>query len=126
MATLAVQSISSSGLTPAFVTAAGGGDKVVPGAGSFIHVKNGDSTATVVTLVTPGTVESLAVADRTVSVAAGAAAPTAVGNVYKHPTDRPAALTYPNVNNFTLGCLPPPRTRGAPAMAPPHQHAPPT
>jgi hypothetical protein len=103
MATLAVQSVSSSGLTPAYVAAAGGGDKVVPGAGSYIHVKNGDATATVVTLVTPGTVESLAVADRTVSVAAGAEALIAVGNVYKNPTDGLASITYSKVTSLTIG-----------------------
>lgn len=103
MATLAVQSISSGGITPAFVSAAGGGDKVVPGAGSYVHVKNDDGTATVVTLVTPGTVDTLAVDDRTVSVAAGAEALIAVGNLYKNPSDGLASITYSKVTSLTIG-----------------------
>lgn len=38
---------------------------------AFIHVKNGNAAATVITLPTPGTVEGLAVADRTITVAPG-------------------------------------------------------
>lgn len=103
MATLAVQRIDNDGLTPAYVAAEVGGDKVVPGEGSYVHVKNGDGTSTDVTLVTPGTVDGLAVADRTVTVAAGAEAKIAVPDLYTNPVDGLASLTYSKVTSLTIG-----------------------
>lgn len=104
MATLAIQTIDNDGLTPTYVAAAAGGDKVIPGQGSYIHVKNGSAGAITVTLVTPETFDGdLALADRTVSVAAGAEAKIAVGNRYRNPADGLASLTYSAVTSLTLG-----------------------
>lgn len=94
MATLSIQSIDQDGLTPSYSTASSGGDKVVPGAGSFIHVKNGGGSPITLTLVTPGTVSSLAVADQTVTVANGAESMIAVGDLYRDPSDGLASITY--------------------------------
>lgn len=103
MATLAIQTIDNDGLTPAYVAASAGGDKVVPGAGSYVHVKNGSGASITVTLVTPGSVDGLAIADRAVAVGAGAEAKIAVPNLYKDPTDGLAALTYSAVTSLTIG-----------------------
>ncbi len=105
MATLAQQNIDNDGLTPALVAAAVGGDKVVPGAGSYIHVKNGSAGSITVTLVTPGTVDGvLGVGDRAVAVAAGAEALIAVpSSLYQNPADGLASLTYSAVTSLTIG-----------------------
>lgn len=65
---LAVQQISRSGLTPAYTAANALGHAVQnDGERTFIHVKT-VGTACVVTIQTPGTVDGLAVADRTISI----------------------------------------------------------
>lgn len=104
MATLAIQSIDNDGLAPVYVAAAGGGDKVIPGAGAYVHVKNGDSTSTNVILATPGTVDgTLQVDDRTVAVPAGTERKIAVPNLYKSPVDGLASITYSKVTSLTIG-----------------------
>lgn len=103
MATLSTQSIDQDGHAPTYAAAAVGGDKVVPGAGSFIHVKNGDSTPTDVILVTPGTVSSLPVGDQTVTVPNGAERMIAVADIYRNPSDGLASITYSKVASLTIG-----------------------
>ncbi len=69
---LAVQAMTRAGLTPAYTAANGsGGHSVVNDGRTFLHVKNGGASPCVVTFETPGTVDTLAIADRTVTVAAG-------------------------------------------------------
>jgi hypothetical protein len=103
MATLAIQRIDNDGLDPQYVAADVAGDKVVPGQGSYVHVKNGDATDTDVTLVTPGTVDGLAVSDRVVTVPAGGERKIAVPDLYTDPADGLAALTYEKVTSLTIG-----------------------
>lgn len=107
MATLTTQNIGNAGITPAYVAAAAGGDKVVPGEGTYIHVKNGGGSSINVTLATPATVDgSLAVGDRVVAVAAGAEAKIAVPDtLYRDPADGLAAITYSAVTTVTIGCF---------------------
>lgn len=106
MATLAIQTIDNDGLIPAYVSAAGGGDKVVCGAGAFVHYKNGSGGSITVTLETPQTVDgNLAVGDRAVAIGAGAEAFIAVPNLYKDPTDGLAHLTYSGVTSLTVASL---------------------
>lgn len=104
MATLAIQTIGITGATPAYVSAAGGGDKVVPGQGSFIHVKNGSGGSITVTIATPELVDGdLAVADRAVAVAGGAEAMISIPGRYAAPSDGLAAVTYSAVTSLTIG-----------------------
>lgn len=103
MAALAQQLIDADGLTPAYVAAAGGGDTVIAGATSFVHVKNASGGSITVTLVTPGTVSGLAIADRPVAVGAGAEAMITVGDEYRDPTTGRASLTYSGVTTLTIG-----------------------
>lgn len=70
MATVATQNVGTGGLAAVY-SAASASDKFTPGDGTALHVKNGGAGALTVTLVTPGTVDALAVADRAVTVAAG-------------------------------------------------------
>lgn len=71
---LAVQQIDADGLTPAYTAAIADGHAFPNDVGTFVHVKNGGAGAVNVTVPTPSTRDGLAVADRTVTVAAGAEA----------------------------------------------------
>lgn len=69
MATLATQKITRAGLNPAYASAAGGGDEFTPGGRTFLHVKNGHTSAQTVTVATPGNaIDDVAIADLAVSV----------------------------------------------------------
>lgn len=103
MAALGIQDISQAGLGPAYVAADAAGDTVIPGQGSFLHVKNGGAAAITVTLVTPGTVSGLDVADQTVSVPNAGERMIAVGDIYRNPTTGRASATYSAVTTVTVG-----------------------
>lgn len=103
MALLSQQKVDADGLTPAYVSAAGGGDTCLPGEGSYIHVKNGSGGSITVTLVTPGTVAGLAVADRAVAVGAGAEAKILIGDEYRNQSTGLASITYSGVTSLTIG-----------------------
>lgn len=106
MATLTTQVMALAGLNPTYVAAAAGGDKIKPGDGVFLHVKNGDASSHTVTLVTPGDVEGLAVADRAVAVPAGQdrMIPVPVG-LYRNPVDGLASITYDAVTSVTVAAI---------------------
>lgn len=69
---LTAQSVTSAGLTPSYAAANVDGHSYQPTAGRLLHVKNGGAGSITVTLPTPGTVDGLAVSDRTVTIGAGA------------------------------------------------------
>jgi hypothetical protein len=106
MATLAIQNIDQDGLEATYAAAtASGGDKVIPGAGSFVHVVNGSGADITVTLVTPGTVEGLSVDDQEVVVTAGESRFIAVSNLYRNPSDGLATITYSAATSVTVASL---------------------
>ncbi len=77
MADRAPQTFTETVLTATYYAASAGGDRVRPG--SVLHVKNGNAAPTVITMVTPATVDGdLAVADRTRTVTNGTEAFIAV------------------------------------------------
>lgn len=76
---LTAQAVTSAGLAPVYAAANVDGHSYQPTTGRMLHVKNGGAGALTVTLPTPGTVDGLAVADRTVAVAAGAESMIGVG-----------------------------------------------
>lgn len=67
---LTVQQIARSGLAPSYTAANAAGHSVQNNGRVFLHVKNAGGSICNVTIETPGTVDGLAVADRTVAVAA--------------------------------------------------------
>ena len=69
MATFTTQNVGTGGLAATYA-AVSASDKLVPGDGSFVHVKNASAAAVAVTLVTPQTVDGLLVDNRLVTVAA--------------------------------------------------------
>lgn len=107
MATLSVQNITTSGLEATYAAAtATTGDQFLPADGTFIHVKNGGAGTTVGTLTTPATVDSLAVADRTVSIPAGEERFIATPDtLYRDPTDGLATVVFDVVTSVTLAVV---------------------
>ena len=108
MATLTTQNISTSGILPTYQAAAAGGDAMVADSTSFLHVKNGSGSPITVTLATPATVDTtLAVADRTVTVAASSEQMIAVpDSLYRDPATGLAAITYPGgVTTVTVAAI---------------------
>lgn len=107
MATLTTQNITTAGITPSYAAATGGGDAMVPGSSNFLHVKNGGGSSITVTVVTPATVDaSLAVADRAVTVAAGAESMIKVTpELYRDPATGLAAITYSGVTTVTVAAI---------------------
>lgn len=106
MADLATQNISRAGIVPSFSAAAGGGDKFIPDEDTYIEAINGSGGAITVTIATPKTVDGEAIADRAVSVAAGAR--RKIGpfpkSLFADPADSgKAAITYSGVTSLTIG-----------------------
>lgn len=71
MALLATQQMTDSGLAAAYSAVAASDTVDISNGRTFLHVKNGGGSADTVTLVTPGTVSGLAIADRSINVPAG-------------------------------------------------------
>ncbi|MFD1656996.1 hypothetical protein ACFSL4_01780 [Streptomyces caeni] len=96
MAALATNVVPLTGLRidDKFVSATAGGDDCATGAGVALLIKNGDASSHTVTLVTPGTVNGLAIADRPVVVAAGQEAAVLVDDEYRDPSTGRASITY--------------------------------
>jgi hypothetical protein len=70
MADRSPQAFTETVLNATYYAASGGGDRVRPG--NILHVKNANAAPTVLTMVTPGTVDGdLAIADRTRTVTNG-------------------------------------------------------
>lgn len=94
-----VQNIGvSNGIAPTYqdVTAS---DTVAGGQGVFLHVKNGHTASTTVTIVTPESVDGdLAVADRAVVVANGTELFIPVPGRYNNPSTGVATVTFSVVN----------------------------
>ncbi len=109
MATLTKQTITRTGLSPTYASAAGGGDKFVPGDDTFLNVRNASGAPITVTVVTPGAVEGQAIADLTFSV------PATTGNIMVGPfplalfansaDDNLAAITYSGVTSLTIAAV---------------------
>ncbi|MFF0597922.1 hypothetical protein [Streptomyces antibioticus] len=107
MAALTTQVVPLAGLRfdDKLVSAAGGGDTAQTGAGVFLAVKNGDSESHTVTLATPGTVDGLAIADRTVTVPASQTFLIPVTDRYRDPSTGRAAISYDGVTSVTVGVI---------------------
>lgn len=105
MAALPTQVPPLTGLAVDFDAAAGGGDTCLTGAGVLLLVRNGDAGSHTVTLVTPGTVDGLAIADRAIPVAAGAIEAIPVTNAYRNPSTGRANITYDGVTSVEVAVI---------------------
>ncbi|MFD3483781.1 hypothetical protein [Streptomyces sp. NPDC058665] len=105
MAALSTSVVPRGGLAVEPVAAAGGGDTCQTGAGVVLLVRNGDESSHTVTLVTPGTVNGLAIADRAVTVAAGDEVLIPVTSEYYNPSTGRANITYDGVTDLTVAVI---------------------
>ncbi|GAA0347880.1 hypothetical protein NE235_10705 [Actinoallomurus spadix] len=106
MANIPTQVIAQPGTAITFTAAAGGGDHCATGSDVKLLVKNGDASSHTVTLATPGTVDGdLAIADRAVTVAAGATVCVPVTDRYRDPSTGLASLTYDAVTAVTVAVI---------------------
>lgn len=106
MTTLSTQVIAQAGTTITFTAASAGGDACATGSDVKLLVKNGDASSHTVTLATPGTVDGdLAIADRAVTVAAGATVAVPVTDRYRDPATGLASLTYDAVTSVTVAVI---------------------
>lgn len=98
------QQITSAGVTPTFEAANVLGNAVVLAYGRCLRVKNGSGSIITVTLPTPGTVDGLAIADRTVSVPATTGDVLIAlgrGDAYRQP-DATASIDYSAITSVTV------------------------
>lgn len=108
MATLSVQVIGADGLDPTYGAAAGGGDKLKPGPGVFLHVVNGGGSPITVTLTAPGNYYgSTANPDPTFTVGASGERMIPVpATPFANPADSGlAAVGYSDVTSVTVAAI---------------------
>lgn len=105
MATLATTALVSAGNAVPFVAASAGGDAAATGDSVVLLMKNGDASPHTVTLVTPGTVDGLALADRPVVVAAGTTAAIPLKDIYLNSATNLASFTYDAVTAVTVAVV---------------------
>ncbi|KAB1146830.1 hypothetical protein F7R91_14735 [Streptomyces luteolifulvus] len=108
MATLSTQTIVAAGLDPTYAAAAGGGDKVVPGSTTFLHVINGGGSPVTVTVAAPGNFYA-AVANPDLAVTVDASGEKMIpipATPFGDPADSGlAAVTYSGVTSVTVAAL---------------------
>ncbi|HEU4543466.1 MAG TPA: hypothetical protein VFR23_20205 [Jiangellaceae bacterium] len=111
MATLTTQIIVRTGLTPTYAAAAGGGDACEVGDDMFLHYKNTNAAARIVTLAIPSgasTYPGVVYTNTSVTVPATTGdkmiGPLAAG-LYKDSTTGMVTITYDAVTNLTVGAF---------------------
>jgi hypothetical protein len=107
MATLTVQDINRTGITPTYAAAAGGGDQFANNGRTFTQIKNTSGGNITVTFVTQTTIDGLSVTDLTVVV------PLTSGDKMTGPfppdiyndANGFLQMTYSGVTNLTVGAF---------------------
>lgn len=107
MAIQTAQQITNTGTQPTYNAAAAGGDKFAYTANAFIHVKNGDTAAHTVSVVSQyAPVPGIAPADIAVSIPAGEERMIGPFNrQFFENADGDVELTYDAVTSVTLAVL---------------------
>lgn len=109
MAALTTQYVNlSTGLTPAYVSATGGGDTALCGNDAFLVVVNGGGSSITVTLAAPGNnFYGQANPDPAITVANGTT--KFIGplraDAFADPTDGRCHITYSGVTSVTVGVV---------------------
>jgi hypothetical protein len=107
MSTLTIQEIARAGITPAYVSATGGGDQFTNNGRVFAQIKNASGGAITVTFATQTTIDGLAVTDLTVSVGA-TTGDKMVGpfppDIYNDSSGF-VQVTYSGVTSLTIGAF---------------------
>ncbi len=107
MATVATQTITQAGITPAYSAASTAGDSFTPGDRTFMHVKNGGTAAVTATFVTPATFSGLAIADmaRNVPAAGEAMIGPLTAAMFRDATDGLGDVTWSATTSVTFALL---------------------
>jgi hypothetical protein len=107
VALLPTQVINQAGTVVAFSAAAAGGDTCATGSDVKLLVKNDSASAVTVTITTPGAVDGdLAIADRAVTVGAGAIKAVPVTDRYRDPETGVASISYaPSVTSVSVAVI---------------------
>lgn len=101
MPTYQAEQVTTSGITPTPRSANAGGDKVSPD--SLVRVINGSGSSVICTMVTPEVFDGdLAIADRTITIAAGAAKVFRASKAYRSRADQLVSLTWSAVTTVTF------------------------
>lgn len=100
MADLTADKVTSAGLVATLHNAASGGDTFPFGA--VVRVSNGGESEVTVTVVTPVTVDGLAVDDRDIPVAAGTAVYIRPTVAYRDAETKTVQLLYSDVTGVTV------------------------
>lgn len=104
MATYSTQSITTAGVAVTY-SAVASADRFLPADHCFLHVKNGGGTTLTVTIVTPGTQDGLAIADRTVSLTAGTDQMIAIPPAYYRSSDGLGDVQYSATTSVTAAVV---------------------
>lgn len=88
----------------AAVAATGAGDTAQVGTGRFLYISNGDASPHTVTIATPGAASGLAIADATVTIAAGDHALIPLARIFRGSNGR-ASITYDAVTSVKVAAL---------------------
>lgn len=106
MALLTVQTIARAGVAPT-LNAVSASDTFANDGRTYIDVNNGGATSLTVTIVTPATVDGLAIDDRTVTIAAGQR--RVIGPfpkaTYNHPTTGLVTVNFSATASITCAVL---------------------
>lgn len=105
MAVINYQKVGHLGSAVPFVAAGAGGDDILPNARGVVLIRNGDTTATTVTVDVPGTTYGVARPDYTLSVAAGATAALSGLPADIRDTDGFVSFTYSKVTSLTVAAI---------------------
>lgn len=105
MALIAVQPLTTSGLAPTLAAASAGGDAAPIGTDYYLVVRNGGGASVTVTVVTPGTIKGLAIADTALVIPAAGEGFIPMDSIYRNPATGRADITYSAVTSVTVGVL---------------------
>jgi hypothetical protein len=101
------QQVTSAGVSPTFEAANVLGNSVALAYGRCIRVKNASGSAVTVTIPTPGTIDGLAITDRTINVPATTGdvmIALGKGDAYRN-TDGTAYIDYSAVTSVTVAVV---------------------
>ncbi len=105
MATLNSQTLTGAGIAPTFAAASAGGDKIQPGEGVYLHVKNGGASPIDVTIDAKQPCSLGFDHDNVVTVPAGGEREILVPEVPYKGSDGLADIAYSAVTTVTVGAF---------------------
>ncbi|MCX4572286.1 hypothetical protein OHB41_03615 [Streptomyces sp. NBC_01571] len=105
MAAISAQRVAVAGTAVTYQSAASGGDTAPVGGGLKLHVANGGASPITVTVVTPGTLDGLAIADAALSIPASGNGFIPLTSVYRDPVTGRANITYSAVTSVNVAVI---------------------